>query len=341
MAIAPMATILLTAETTNALMVKGVIHVTMPTLPNQMICPPMAWMIEEIDQLQVLLDAMTTPIPILTTCLSCTIDSGATRHYCPNQDQFLDFEESATKSCTADGHISNSLGRGKVAISLPNSNLLPTRVILEDVFYSPHLESTLISALHIDQKGCWMEFGGGQVEIFMPNRKRMVLVSQQNGHYGFYSPRSNTGNVACNNDNEKLPDPITLASHTVDPIVSPTTLVVPTTLPLTVTIDPAPAVQPHCHITIHVLLDIGDHTSYHEQATTIIANGPDMSDTLAPGGEYTPKDQVSNDNLPGCFPATTTHSSQLYTEQLSLHLPSHPTCPTHLSLNVIGANPTD
>jgi hypothetical protein len=313
---------------------------------------PMAWMIEEISQPHALADDIpaTPPIPIPATYFSCTIDSGATCHYCPNRDQFIDFEESVEmKSRTADGHVSNSKGRGKVAISLPNGNLPPTRVILEDVFYSPHLESTLISASRIDQKGCRMEFGGGKVGIFAPNGERMALVSQQNGHYRFYSPRSDTGYVAGDDDDEEddenFVDPIVPLnaaaeqdSADVDPSADHPVYPLPVDPPL---IAPEIAARQSHHRPEHVVAEPNIACAQPHKLASSIANGPDTSNT-APGGDIGTQDPVSDksdtpsSNLPDSFPAdhsfptASTHFSQLCAESTasapplpSLHI-GHP-----------------
>jgi hypothetical protein len=124
---------------------------------------------------------------------------------------------------TVDGHTFDANGQGKVAITIPNSDLKPSHVILKNVMYSPHLAFTLVSAALIDKKGCCLNFGNGCVEILGPNSKRVVLVPQENGLYWFNSPREETvyatGNAGGDEEEKSkkdLPPPTPIVQDTAE-----------------------------------------------------------------------------------------------------------------------------
>ena len=93
--------------------------------------------------------------------LGACMDSGASRHYCPDRDKFENYRPiSGRNITTADGHTLNALGVGDVHIELPNG-AKRTKAILKEAVYAPDMALTLISISWLDDAGSSVIFRKG------------------------------------------------------------------------------------------------------------------------------------------------------------------------------------
>lgn len=115
--------------------------------------------------------------------LGAVMDSGASRHFCPDKSRFNNYRE--ITSCpvkTADGHTFEVTGMSNVTIELLNG---PghSKVILKDAVYSPNLAFTLISVNCLDKAKCSTLFGNGMCKIINPLGTVMGTIPATNGLY--------------------------------------------------------------------------------------------------------------------------------------------------------------
>jgi hypothetical protein len=85
-------------------------------------------------------DTLDVPKLRLGTCL----DSGALRHYCPDQTKFMNYKPTECKITTADGRTLKTAGVGDLHINLPNGSE-KTKTILKNAVHAPDMAFTLIS----------------------------------------------------------------------------------------------------------------------------------------------------------------------------------------------------
>jgi hypothetical protein len=72
------------------------------------------------------------------------LDSGASRHFCPDKTKFENYRSITNDIRTADGRTFKAIGMGNVRVELPNGNS-SVPVMLKDCVYSPELAFTLLS----------------------------------------------------------------------------------------------------------------------------------------------------------------------------------------------------
>ena len=113
------------------------------------------------------------------------IDSGASRHFSPDQSKFLNYEKfiNSEPIRAADGRTFSALGKGDLRIFLPNGNQKPTQITLKNVLYSPHMAFTLISVSCIDRAGFSLLIKGGFCVIRTPTLKVIGSIPEHRGLY--------------------------------------------------------------------------------------------------------------------------------------------------------------
>jgi hypothetical protein len=88
--------------------------------------------------------AVVDTLEVLKSKLGTCMDSGASRHYCPDQTKFTDYKAVEHKITTADGRTLTTTGVGDLHIDLPNGSE-KTKTILKGAVHAPDMAFTLIS----------------------------------------------------------------------------------------------------------------------------------------------------------------------------------------------------
>jgi len=97
--------------------------------------------------------------------LGMCIDSGASRHYCPDRSMFVTYKTSSGHDIlAADGCMIKGLGIGDVRINLPNGSG-ETKLLLKDTIYAPDMAFTLISISQLDHANCSVTFKDGMCTV--------------------------------------------------------------------------------------------------------------------------------------------------------------------------------
>ena len=120
--------------------------------------------------------------------LGACIDSGASQHYSPDHDAFINYSLiNNTTITTADGHKLKVLGKGDVRIELPNG-AKHTKTILKEAIHAPDMAFTLISVGQLDDVKCSATFSGGMCTIHNPRGHTMATIPCANGLYHVTAP---------------------------------------------------------------------------------------------------------------------------------------------------------
>ena len=120
--------------------------------------------------------------------LGACIDSGASQHYSPDRNAFINYSPiSNTTTTTADGRKLKVLGKGDVRIELPNS-AKRTKTILKEAIHAPDMAFTLILVGQLDDAKCSATFSGGMSTIRNPSGCTMVTIPCANGLYHITAP---------------------------------------------------------------------------------------------------------------------------------------------------------
>jgi len=131
--------------------------------------------------------------------LGACIDSGASRHYCPNRARFTNYRPIEGRDITtADGHTLKAVGVGDVQIELPNGSKR-TKAILKETIYAPDMAFTLISISRLDDAKCSVRFNKGMCMIKNPSGRTMATIPHSDGLYHLVtekSTRTDQANVA-------------------------------------------------------------------------------------------------------------------------------------------------
>jgi hypothetical protein len=92
-------------------------------------------------------------------------DSGSTEHLSPYRDQFTTYQEMPPKSfTTANKQNFQAVGAGDMVIEVP-AGLDVSKLMLNEVLYSPEIGYTLISVGRLDDAGFMTTFGQGRCEV--------------------------------------------------------------------------------------------------------------------------------------------------------------------------------
>ena len=128
--------------------------------------------------------------------LGACIDSGASRHYSPDCDAFINYSPiNNTTITTADSRKLKALGKGDVRIELLNGTKC-TKTILKEVIHAPDMAFTLISVGWLDDTKCSATFSSGMCTICNPSGCTMATIPCTNGLYHVTAPEDPTVNYA-------------------------------------------------------------------------------------------------------------------------------------------------
>ena len=127
---------------------------------------------------------------------SAILDSGACRHYCPDNSKFKILEPISNSIRLANGHTLPALGIGDVEITLPNGDK-QNKVMLQKCVYTPDMAFTLISIICITSAGASVIFKGNFCTILHPDESVIAKVTHTDGLYRL------SANVAETINNDK------------------------------------------------------------------------------------------------------------------------------------------
>jgi hypothetical protein len=120
---------------------------------------------------------------ISKTDMGAIADTGASRHYCPDKEKFINYEPiTGSAITTADGRSFKAVGRGDVPITLPNGNST-TKSLLRRAIHAPDFAFTLISIGCLDSAGYSATFGDSACTIKSKGGKVMAILPKAQGLY--------------------------------------------------------------------------------------------------------------------------------------------------------------
>ena len=114
--------------------------------------------------------------------LSAIVDSGASRHYCPDKSKFKNFTVITDNVKLTDGRKVPALGVGDVEVTLPNGNKKNT-VLLQNSIYTPEMVFTIISIVCITSAGALVTFEGNLCTITHSDGTAVVKIAHSDGLY--------------------------------------------------------------------------------------------------------------------------------------------------------------
>ena len=126
---------------------------------------------------------VTNALNIPKSWLGTYINSGASQHYSPDHDVFINYSLiSNTTIATADGCKLKALGKGDVQIELLDS-AKHTKTIVKEAIYAPDMAFTLILVSQLDDMKCSVTFSSGMCTICNPSSCTMVTIPCANCLY--------------------------------------------------------------------------------------------------------------------------------------------------------------
>ena len=129
-------------------------------------------------------NALNVPKSQLGAC----IDSGASQHYSPDRNAFINYSPiNNTTITTANSRKLKVLRKGDVWIELPNG-AKRTKTILKEVIHAPDMAFTLISVGQLDNAKCSATFSNGMCTIHNPSGRTMATMPCANGLYRVTAP---------------------------------------------------------------------------------------------------------------------------------------------------------
>ena len=123
-------------------------------------------------------NTLDLPRSKLGTCM----DSGASRHYCPDRTKFTDYKPLERKITTADGRSLTTMGIGDLHLELPNGSG-KTKTVFKNAIHAPDMAFTLISISRLDKAGFSVTFKKGMCTITDPKSKIIGTVPNTDGLY--------------------------------------------------------------------------------------------------------------------------------------------------------------
>ena len=126
----------------------------------------------------VITNTLDVPKSRLGTCM----DSGASRHYCPDQSKFTDYKSVEQKITTADGRMLTTASIRNLHIDLPNE-LERTKTVLRRAVHSPDMAFMLISISQLDKAGFLVSFNKGMCTIKDQSAKTIATIPNSDGLY--------------------------------------------------------------------------------------------------------------------------------------------------------------
>ena len=131
---------------------------------------------------------VTNALNVPKSRLGACIDSGASRHYSPDRDAFINYSPiNNTTITTAYGRKLKALGKGDVRIELLNG-AKRTKTILKEAIHAPDMAFTLISVGRLDDAKCSATFSSGMCTIHNPSGGTMATIPCANGLYRVTAP---------------------------------------------------------------------------------------------------------------------------------------------------------
>jgi hypothetical protein len=125
-----------------------------------------------------LANSFDVPKSRLGTC----IDSGASRHYCPNKTKFTEYKQVECKITMADGRTLTTTRVRDLHIELPNGSG-KTKTILKNAIHTPEMAFTLISISRLDKAGFSITFNKGMCTIQDCAAKIITTIPNSDGLY--------------------------------------------------------------------------------------------------------------------------------------------------------------
>ena len=113
---------------------------------------------------------------------STIVDSGASRHYCPDKSKFKNFKPISNSIKLTDGHTLPALGIGDVEITLPHGDK-QNSVLLKNCVYTPDIAFTLILIICITSSGASVVFKGNFCTILHPDKTIIAKIAHSDGLY--------------------------------------------------------------------------------------------------------------------------------------------------------------
>jgi len=136
--------------------------------------------------------AVAEALQVPKSRLGACIDSGASRHYCPDRSKFENYQPIEGRDITtADGRTLKAVGMGNVRIELPNGSKR-TKSMLKDVIYAPDMAFTLISISRLDEAECSVSFSKGMCTIKNPAGRTMATIPRSDGLYRVVTAKNPT-----------------------------------------------------------------------------------------------------------------------------------------------------
>ena len=136
--------------------------------------------------------AITDALKVPKFRLGAIVDSGASRHFCPDRTKFVNFKSIEDRPIkTADGRVLKAIGMGDVHIELPNGSGR-TKAILKEAVYVPEMAFTLVSVSRLDDAKCATLFKNGMCTIMDPAGRTMATLPRHDGLYRLVASTSNT-----------------------------------------------------------------------------------------------------------------------------------------------------
>jgi hypothetical protein len=110
------------------------------------------------------------------------IDSGATQHFSPHKELFIELEDIENyKVNIANGSSIDVTGKGKVEITVLENDT-PKIITVNNVHYAPKMSFNLLSVSQLDQNGTEILFSKGKC-IIHKNNQLVLEITKQNNSY--------------------------------------------------------------------------------------------------------------------------------------------------------------
>jgi hypothetical protein len=141
--------------------------------------------------------AVVDTLDVLKLRLETCLDSGASRHYCPDQTKFMNYKPTECKITMADGRTLMTTGVGDLHIDLPNRSD-KTKTILKNAVHAPDMASTLISISRLNKAGFSVLFNKGMCTIKDTSARMIATISNSEGLYKIATTKQATEVQASN-----------------------------------------------------------------------------------------------------------------------------------------------
>ena len=141
--------------------------------------------------------AVVDTLDIPKSRLGICMDSGVSRHYCPDHSKFTNYKPIEWKITTANGSTLTTAGMGDLHIELPNGSG-KSKTIFKNVIHTPDMAFNLISISKRDKAGFSIMFNKGMCTIRNHAGKAIATIPSSDGLYKIaarWSNQTQTANV--------------------------------------------------------------------------------------------------------------------------------------------------